>query len=145
MAADDLSAWAPPAAAADPAAGDGPPRLPRLTFHGSVLVMTLVTLLLMAVPPARQLWREHTREVAARERLADLREDNDRMQRHLDRLRDPNYVERLAREKLGLVRPGEIGYVVVPAPTPEEPDDDPQAGSWLERAGRALLDLVGVG
>ncbi|MGH2688046.1 MAG: FtsB family cell division protein, partial [Actinomycetota bacterium] len=135
----------PPAGPAGAVAPDRAPRLPRLTFHGSVLVMTLATLLLMAVPPARQLWREHTREAAARERLADLREDNDRMERHLERLRDPNYVERVAREKLGLVRPGEIGYVVVPAPAPEEQERDPEAGSWFERTGRALLDLLGVG
>jgi hypothetical protein len=107
--------------------------------------MTLVTLLLMAVPPARQLWREHTREAAARERLAELRADNGRMEQHLERLRDPNYVERLAREKLGLVRPGEIGYVVVPAPESEEQQAEPEPESWFERTGRALLDLVGVG
>jgi cell division protein FtsB len=138
MAPDDLNAGAAPPEA------DEPHRLPRLTFHGSVLVMTLVTLLLMAVPPARQLHREHAREQAAAERLAVLRADNARMDQHLTRLKDPNYVEKVAREKLGLVRPGEIGYVVVPG-DPSATHTDPEPESWFERTGRSLLKLVGVG
>ena len=35
-------------------------------------------------------------------------------QRQIQRLHAPNYLERLARECLGMVRPGEVSFVVVP-------------------------------
>jgi cell division protein FtsB len=34
-------------------------------------------------------------------------------------LQQPSYIERVAREQLGLVRPGEIAIVLVPKPTPD--------------------------
>ena len=53
---------------------------------------------------------EHQRRV--------LLEENRRLREEIRRLHDPAYVERLAREQLGLVRPGEIAVVLVPEPAP---------------------------
>lgn len=47
-----------------------------------------------------------------------LLEENRRLREEIRRLYDPAYVERLAREQLGLVRPGEIAVVLVREPTP---------------------------
>ncbi len=47
-----------------------------------------------------------------------LLEENRRLREEIRRLHDPAYVERLAREQLGLVRPGEIAVVLVPEPAP---------------------------
>ena len=49
------------------------------------------------------------RDVATLERdIASLREETGRLSRTIERLRsDPEYIEQLARESLGLVKPGE--------------------------------------
>ena len=64
----------------------------------------------------------------------------DRLQRHVERLRsDPVLLERLAREELGMVRPGEVVVIVAPEPQtaavrptrppvpPAPPSSDPRA------------------
>lgn len=47
-----------------------------------------------------------------------LLEENRQLREEIRRLYEPAYVERLAREQLGLVRPGEIAVILVPEPTP---------------------------
>lgn len=60
-----------------------------------------------------------TRQVAELEHQRHaLLQENRKLREEIRRLYDPAYVERLAREQLGLVRPGEIAVVLVPEPTP---------------------------
>lgn len=60
-------------------------------------------------------------------------------------LNTPEYIERVAREQLGLVRPGEIAIMLVrptpaPTPIPQPPRADGKAGgSWLSRLLSRLL------
>ncbi|HET8679526.1 MAG TPA: septum formation initiator family protein, partial [bacterium] len=55
----------------------------------------------------------------ARER-DELRLQNAQLREEIRLLNTPEYIERLAREQLGLVRPGEIAVILVkPAPAPE--------------------------
>lgn len=61
----------------------------------------------------RELARENDR--LARE-LERVREENEQLKRELAHLDDAEAVEKLAREELGLVRPGETVYRFVPAP-----------------------------
>jgi cell division protein FtsB len=108
--------------------------------------MTLAVLLLMAVPPARQLWREQAQVQAAERKLEALKRDNARLDRHLARLEDPDYLEQLARQELGLVRPGEIGFVVVPGEAAARKDATPaRPDPWYERIWRSLRGAVGAG
>ena len=98
----------------------------------------------------------------AADRVDDLEDRRDRLREEVDALEDrerelsdPEEVELLARSELGLVRPGEIPYVVV---TPD--DDTPQIGrdsgpeaqaerspddAWWRRLGRWLSEQVGSG
>ena len=48
-----------------------------------------------------------------RRQIVTVTEQNKALQQQVDLLEDPDYVERLAREELGLVRPGEIQYVEI--------------------------------
>ncbi len=75
-----------------------------------------------------------TRQVAELEHhRSRLLAENRSLREEIRRLQDPAYVERLAREELGLVRPGEIAVVLVPQPTPtprpRSPTASPPAGS----------------
>lgn len=73
-------------------------------------------LALTGLAPARQAYLQRQRIVAEERRLAALQAENGRLSERLQRLNDPEYVEKLAREQLGLVKPGEVSYVVVPPP-----------------------------
>ena len=69
--------------------------------------------------------RARQREVRQLEQeLRRLTEENQRLQRQIQRLRtDPAAIERVAREEMKLVRPGEVIYTVParPSPAPAEP------------------------
>ena len=59
--------------------------------------------------------------VAQRDRLNQLErqtqileEQKTRLQKQVELLQDPAYLERIARECLGMVKKGEIGFIVVP-------------------------------
>ena len=63
-------------------------------------------------------------ETAIKQRIADLLEENQRLRTQVRQLRDDDrYLERLAREQLGFVHPGEVVYrFAAPArPAPEDP------------------------
>ncbi|MGQ0550585.1 MAG: FtsB family cell division protein [Armatimonadota bacterium] len=68
----------------------------------------------------------------ARER-DELRLQNAQLREELRLLRTPEYIERLAREQLGLVRPGEIAVILV-RPTPAAAP--PAAPPGTREAGR---------
>ncbi len=49
---------------------------------------------------------------SVRAQLTEFRESNTNLKEERDALNDRRYVEKLAREELGLVKPGEIPYIV---------------------------------
>jgi len=56
-------------------------------------------------------YRMHAQFSSLSEDIAKLRQDNVRLMRDVHSLKtDPAYIERIARDKLGLARPGEIVY-----------------------------------
>jgi cell division protein FtsB len=68
--------------------------------------------------------------------LEQLRQQNVQLREEIRLLNTPEYVERLAREQLGLVKPGEIAVILVqptPAPTPAPAAPEPAAEPWWSR------------
>jgi len=79
-----------------------------------VVALALVT----NVVPFRQLIEQRQQVAAARARLADLEAQNELLRDQVAALSTPLEIERIARERLGLVREGEEAYVVLePAET----------------------------
>jgi cell division protein FtsB len=84
----------------------------------------VIGVLVLSIAPAR-LYFEQTAEVARLERqAAALERTNESLAARAEQLRDRAYLERLARRCLGMVKPGEVAFVVVPkegapAPPPE--------------------------
>jgi cell division protein FtsB len=65
-------------------------------------------------------------ETAIKQRIAGLLEENQRLRTQVRQLRDDDrYLERLAREQLGFVRPGEVVYRFA-APGHPAPEDPPR-------------------
>jgi cell division protein FtsB len=90
-----------------------------------VALVTLLFLLLGAafitqVVPYRQIIDSQRQVTAAQERLATLEADNSTLQADAAALNTDEEIEKLAREKLGYVRPGETAYVVLDPPGSNE-------------------------
>ena len=77
-----------------------------------LLVVGLVSA--MAIQPTRQLLTQREKIDSAVSDLQALNKVNAKLQRRIERLHDPDFVEQLAREQTGLVRPGEVPYLVMP-------------------------------
>lgn len=81
-------------------------------------------------------------------RLADLRrslqEQNAVLREEMKLLHTPAYVEKIAREQLGLVKPGEIAFLIIrpPAPPPSPPVLQQDRGSVLDRIVRAVQRML---
>ena len=94
--------------------GSGFPPALLLAVLGPAFVLILVATAQRAVEGyqmARQV------EVVRRE-VAELRQQNVELQARIARYRSDAYVERVAREELNLVRPGDVPVIVI-APTPQ--------------------------
>jgi len=94
----------------------------RLTPRATILTLIVAALLLYMVGPLRTYLGQRDRLVQLQRQTQMLQGQNARLEQEIRRLNDPAYLERLARERLGMVKPGEIGFVVVPeSPVPPNP------------------------
>lgn len=119
------------------------------------LISCLILALVVAVSYAfgssfLQIYRLR-REAARLEQVKqDLIEHNAQLREEIKLLHTPGYVERVAREQLGLIKPGEVALLIVrpkpPAPRPPaarppgsgigKPDGEGSTWrSWLRRIG----------
>jgi len=83
----------------------------------ALLLVVLVGLLFVFVYPTRTFLDQRSQTNKARAQLEVLQAENARLARESKRLSTDSEIERLAREKYGLVRPGERPFVILPAPT----------------------------
>ena len=91
-------------------------RLPKLGIAPHVIALVLVFGLLcaMAIEPTRQLLQQRDRISGMAAELEAVQEGNARLEAQLARLMNDDYIEQRARAQIGLVRPGETTYVVMP-------------------------------
>jgi len=104
----------------------------------TLLIFLMGAAFLTQVVPYRQILDTQRQVASARAELAALEEDNAELQADVEALQTDEEIERLAREKLGYVRPGEKAYVVLDPPgtddnaEPIEPAPDPVERTWVE-------------
>lgn len=108
------------------------------------LISTLLILLMGAafltqVVPYGQIVESNRQVSEAEAQLADLEAENADLAADVEALQTDAEIEKLAREKLGYVRPGETAYVVLDPPgTPEDssstaPETTPEEKTWVDR------------
>jgi cell division protein DivIC len=111
---------------------------PRRRRYGSpflaLLLLVALAVVLGGIFPFRQILAQNRQVEHTRAKLDALEEENDALRRRIDDLGTNAEVERLAREELGMVRPGETGFTVsspdgdkavdVPAPEQEPAEDE---------------------
>jgi cell division protein FtsB len=96
-------------------------RLARLRRVGMrVGSFTLAAMLIYAVFPVRTYLNQRAATERARDQIEVLSRENDRLENRAEDLRDPETIEELARRELGLVKPGEESYGILPAPPPDD-------------------------
>ena len=105
--------------------------VPASTGRTAVLLVVVGTLFLMLALPVRAWFAQQSEIRSLEQRIDATRTDVEQLKQERELWKDSAYVEVQARERLGYVRPGEIGLVAVSAEA-EEGDRD-QAGNWLEQ------------
>jgi cell division protein FtsB len=104
----------------------------------TLLILVLGAAFLTQVVPYRQIVDSQRQVNEARATLAALEAENALLQADVVALDTEAEIEKLAREKLGYVRPGEVAYVVLDPPgTVEEPRPEPlpepEDKTWVDR------------
>ncbi len=110
-----------------------------------LLAIVVGALAVTGVAPAQQVFTQKRLIETEKQKLAALTDKNQALQDRLDRSKDPAYMEKLARDQLGLVRPGETSYVVIPGPpvpAPPKPPPTPD-GPWA-RVWGWLSDVLNL-
>ncbi|SFJ73761.1 FtsB family cell division protein [Streptomyces pini] len=88
------------------------PRRSRLTGRAALLVMVLCSLVVALAYPMRQYVSQRAEIEEQRRLVEELRGRVEEKRDLKARWKDPAYVERMIREHLLYVRPGETGYVL---------------------------------
>lgn len=127
-------------------------RWPHLGRAPQIVAFILVIGLVgaMAIEPTRQLLDQRERISAMASELREIQEGNIQIASQIDRLNNDDYIEQRAREQIGLVRPGETTYVVMPPSAPDRGADKrkqrneaavepPAPPSFLEAAVHFIL------
>ncbi len=109
------------------------------TAVATLLILLMGAVFLTQVVPYGQIVDSQRQVDSARSELAALEAENTSLQADVAALQTDAEIEKLAREKLGYVRPGETAYVVLDPPglddddaTPVEPSPDPIDKTWVE-------------
>jgi cell division protein FtsB len=82
----------------------------------AIASLVLIGALFLFVFPTRALWHQRGQLKDAEQRLSVLKEQNQRLAEQSKRVLSDDEIERLARDRFGMVRPGEQAWAVVPGP-----------------------------
>lgn len=103
------------------------------TAIATVLILLMGAAFLTQVVPYRQIVDTQREVAAARAELSALESDNASLQADVGALQSDTEIEKLAREKLGYVRPGETAYVVLDPPGTADIDPVETAPPTVEK------------
>ena len=90
---------------------------PHMGLVSQFVIVLLVVALMgaMAIEPVRQMLEQRELIGGMKSELNEVERSNTELRERIRRLNDADFIEQRAREQIGLVRPGEIPFVVMPA------------------------------
>jgi cell division protein FtsB len=88
---------------------------------GSIVLVVIALAVVTTVIPFRQIVQQQNRLEAAHVELERVTAENQLLAEEVTALQTPAEIERLAREKLGYVMPGETSYVILEPATTDTP------------------------
>jgi cell division protein FtsL len=124
-----------------------PRRLPRRTtrrgFPRWIWTLGVAVLLVVCAVAFTTTFLELFRLQREADRLLRMRQslqqETATLREEIRLLYTPEYIEKIAREQLGLVKPGEISLLIVQPPAPPTPQARrPEQPSWLSQVVRSL-------
>jgi cell division protein FtsB len=115
-----------------------------ITSRGVLLFLVMFVLAATAVYPLRQYLAQQGRIEQLQARQAALDAANQRLERERARLRDPAYVDHLAKQEFQQVEPGEQAWLLTGTPPADKPlpqaSKPPPKRAWYQRAWHWLTD-----
>jgi cell division protein FtsB len=99
-------------------------RRARLTARATILLTVMIGVLVLSVAPARMYFEQQAELARFEQEAAVLGRKNEALAARAEQLHDRVFLERLARQCLGMVKKGEIAFVVVPKDGPPAPPPD---------------------
>lgn len=84
---------------------------PRLTGRAAALLIAIGVLVMMALVPIGRYLEQRAAIAELERRAAQLEDRNAALRVDISKLHDPAQLEKLARECLGMVAPGEVVFV----------------------------------
>jgi cell division protein FtsB len=117
-----------------------------------VASVIFIGILFGAVYPTRTYMRQQRELRAAQHKLELFRQQNGRLEAEAKRLESDEEIERIARARFNLVKPGEEAYAIVPVPpspgpaaAPDGAPAQPHAAGRRGDRGNPVLDwMVGA-
>jgi cell division protein FtsB len=95
----------------------------RFNARAVALLLIAVAVMLLAIAPIRGYLDERGELKDLQSQATVLERQNRVLQDRIDRLSDATFLERIARECLGMVKPGETAFVIVPVHGKPDPPD----------------------
>lgn len=96
------------------ARSDAPVRRTRMSGRAAILLIVVFAVLTLAIAPFRAYTAQRTQIADLQRQTATLTHENLVLQGQVNKLGDPKELERIARECLGMVRPGETAFMTIP-------------------------------
>ena len=84
---------------------------PRMSGRAAVLLIAIGLLVVMALVPIGRYLEQRAAIADLERRAAQLEDRNAELRAQISKLHDPAELEKLARECLGMVAPGEVAFV----------------------------------
>ena len=94
---------------------------PKLTGRAAALLISVALLALVMLVPAREFLDQRSKITDLERQTQQLAQQNAKLEAQVEKLRDPVELERLARECLGMVAPGETA-LILPDGNPDHAD-----------------------
>lgn len=85
----------------------------RISARASVLLVVVLIVGALSIAPMRAYLSQRERLEQLERQAQQLAANNRELERQVVRLSDPAFLERLARQCLGMVHPGEIAFAIV--------------------------------
>ena len=112
-----------------------PQRWPIYLIGALIILLSLVTI--VGERGALHLWRLRGEKIRLDEQNYRLQKENDALRQRIHRVRsDDDYLEKLAREELNMVRPGEVVYRFQGAPRRDASEETSRSRRAAEQKER---------
>ncbi|MDZ4166719.1 MAG: septum formation initiator family protein [Coriobacteriia bacterium] len=118
-------------------------RKPGSGRAATIAIVAAIIVAAWTVYPVLRIQYQQQREVQSLEtELTSLEDRNAELRQQVDELKTPEGVERVARESLGMVKPGEQAYVVTGGMSGETSVTVPGSADDTRSLARRILDAV---